>query len=121
MQVVNNKSGHLLLRVAEAEKAISDGDFERASLLMYEAIRAAMARLAKERNLPYNNDDDLLHLAKALDKEHGTNRSHFVRFEAARGMFDNSQLNFLGLEDTLMAPENAREFISRLGEYQIAA
>ena len=121
MQAVSNKSGHLLRQVDEAEKAISAGNLEDASLLMYEAVKTAMVRLAKDRNLPHTDDDDLMRLAIDLDKEHGTNRSHFVRFEAARGMFDNSQLNFLDLEDTLMVPENAREFISRLEGYQIAA
>ena len=52
-----------------------------------------------------------MRLAMALDEEHGTPCSHFVRFEAARAMYDNSQLHFLDVEETLMSPENAREMI----------
>ena len=32
-------------------------------------------------------------------------------------MYDNGQMNFLDLEETLMSPENAREFIGCLEEY----
>ena len=88
---------------------------------MYQAIKTAMIGLAKGRNLPHEHHNDLLMLAMALDKEHGTPRSHFVRFEAARAMSDNTQLHFLDVEDTLMFPENAREFIRILQEYRAAA
>ena len=77
-------------------------------------------QLAQGRNLPHADHDDLMRLAIALDEEQGTPGSHFVRFEAARAMYDNGQMNFLDLEETLMSPENARELIRCLSEYHTA-
>ena len=88
---------------------------------MYQAVETAMIGLAQVRNLPHTDHDDLLRLARSLDEEHGTAGSHFVRFEAARAMHDNAQLHFLDVEETLMSPENAREFIRSLEEYRAAA
>ena len=121
MQTRSDTDGYLAWKVDEAEKAISAGNLEDASLLMYQAIETAMVGLAQGRNLPHEGHNDLLSLAMALDEEHGTAGSHFVRFEAARAMYDNAQLHFLDVEDTLMSPENAREFIGILQEYRAAA
>lgn len=78
-----NTSAHLLLKVDEAEKAINDGTLERASVMLYQAIEAAMVRLAKNKGQPHEGHDDLFRLAMSLDDEHGTTGSHWVRFGAA--------------------------------------
>ena len=121
MQTRNNAADYLSWQVDEAEKAIGAGNFEDAGLMMYQAIETAMIGLAQARDLPHDDHDDLLRLAMSLDEERGTPGSHFVRFEAARGMYDNSQLHFLDVEETLMSPDNAREFIRSLEEYRAAA
>ena len=121
MQTRNDAAAYLAWQVDEAEKAISAGNPEDAGLMMYQAIETAMIGLAQSRNLPHADHNDLLSLAMALDEEHGTQGSHFVRFEAARAMYDNAQLHFLDIEETLMAPDNAREFIQRLEEHRAAA
>ena len=89
--------------------------------MMCQAVETAMVGLAQVRNLPYAEHDDLLRLARSLDEEHGTAGSHFVRFEAARAMRDNAPAALPGREETLMSPENAREFIRSLEEYRAAA
>ena len=121
MQTRSDRVGHPVWQVDEAERAISAGKLEEAGLMMYQAIETAMIQLAKVRNLPHADHNDLLSLAMSLDEELGTKGSHFVRFEAARAMYDNAQLHFLDTEDTLMSPENAREFIGILQEYHTAA
>ena len=104
-----------------AGKAISAGNLEDAGLMMYNAIESTMIRLAQARNLPHADHGDLLHLAIALDEECGLAGSHLVRFEAARAMYDNAELRYLDIEETLMAPDNAREFIRALEEFRAAA
>ena len=121
MQTCNDAADYLPWQVDEAEKAIEAGNLEEAGLMMYQAVETAMIGLAQVRNLPHTDHDDLLRLARSLDEEHGTAGSHFVRFEAARAMHDNAQLHFLNVEETLMSPENAREFIRSLEEYRAAA
>ena len=79
--------------------------------MTYHATETAMIELAKARNLPHTGHDGLTHLTTALDEEHGTPCSHFARLEATRAMYDNAQLHFLDVEETLMSPENAREMI----------
>jgi hypothetical protein len=121
MQARSDAADYLSWQVNEAEKAIGAGNLEEAGLMMYQAVKTAMIGLAQVRNLPHTDHDDLLRLARSLDEEHGTAGSHFVRFEAARAMHDNAQLHFLNVEETLMSPENAREFIRSLEEYRAAA
>ena len=36
-------------------------------------------------------------------------------------MYDNAQLHFLDVEETLMSPDNARQFILALQEFYAAA
>lgn len=113
-------SGYPLQQVAEAERAIAAGNLEAASKMLYLAIEAAMVQLAKSKGLPHENHDDLFRLAMSLDDECGTGDSHWVQFEAARGMYDNARLHFLDLDETLMTPQRAKEFISGLSEFQAA-
>ena len=117
MDKVTETSNYPLWQVDQAEKAISAGNIEDAGLMMYSAIETTMIGLAQRRNLPHEDHNDLLRLAMTLDEEHGPEWSHFVRFEAARAMYDNFHLRFLDIEETLMSPENARKFVSCLQEY----
>ena len=121
MQTRSGSANYMARQVDEAEKAIVAGNLEGAGLMMYEAIESAMINLAQVRDLPHANHSDLISLAMSLDEECGTPGSHFVRFEAARAMYDNAQLHFLDTEETLMAPENARSFIACLEAYHAAA
>ena len=107
-------------QVDEAEKAIVAGNLEAASKMLYLAIEAAMVQLAKSKGLPHKDHDDLFRLAMSLDAQSGTGDSHWLQFEAARGMYDNARLHFLDLDETLMAPQRAREFISGLAEFHTA-
>ena len=121
MQTRSDKAGYMAWQVDEAEKSITAGNIEAACLMMYNAIETAMIGLAQARDLPHANHGDLMRLAMTLDAEQGTPDSHFVCFEAARAMYDNTQLHFLDIEETLMSPENARKFIACLEEYRAAA
>ena len=121
MDKMSETSNYPLWQVDQAEKAISAGNLEDAGLMMYSAIEATMIGLAQHRNLPHVDHDDLLRLAITLDEEHGTEGSHFVRFEAARAMYDNLHLRFLDVEETLMSPANARMFVACLQDYYAAA
>ena len=116
-----NMPGHPLQEIDEAEKAINAGNLEGGSVMLYQAIETAMVQLAKNRGLPHEDHDDLFRLAMSLDDEHGTTGSHWVRFEAARGMYDNARLHFLDLEETLMTPQRAREFIAALEGFHATA
>ena len=106
-----------LQQVEDAERAIGTGDLEEASLKLYRAIEAAMVQLAKSRSLPHEDHHDLHHLAVRLDEEQGTPAAHFVRFEAARAMYENIRWRFLDLEETLMPPQDARDFIAMIEGY----
>ena len=121
MDNITETSNDPMWQVDQAEKAISAGNLENAGMMMYSAIKTTMIGLAQRRNLPHADHDDLLRLAITLDEEHGPAGSHFVRFEAARAMYDNFHLRFLDIEETLMSPENAREFVTCLQEYYAAA
>lgn len=107
-----------LHQVEDAESSIYAGDLEKASLKLYQAIETAMIQLAKSRSLPHTDHHDLHQLAVRLDEEHGTPDAHFVRFEAARAMYENIQWRFLDLEETLMSTKDAREFIAMLEDYR---
>ena len=104
MDKMSETSNYPLWPVDQAEKAISAGNIEDAGLMMYSAIETTMIGLAQRRNLPHEDHDALLRLAIALDEEHGSEGSHFVRFEAARAMYDNFHMRFLDIEETLMSP-----------------
>ena len=121
MQIRNDAADYLFLQVDEAEKAIGAGNLEEAGLMMYRAVETAMIGLAKVRDLPHEEYDDLLRLAGQLDEEQGTPYSHTVPLLAARAMYDNAQLHFLDVEETLMSPDNARQFILALREFYAAA
>lgn len=121
MQIRNDPADYLFRQVDEAEKAIGAGNFEEAGLIMYRAVETAMIGLAKVRNLPHDEYDDLLRLAGQLDEEQGTPHSHTVPLLAARAMYDNAKLHFLDVEETLMSPDNARQFILVLQEFYTAA
>ena len=108
-------------QVAEAEKAIIAGNLEAAGLMMYQAVERAMVGVAKVRNAPHEDYDDLLHLAGQLDEEQGTPHLYTVPLMAARAMYDNTKLEFMDIEETLMSPDNARELISGLREFYEAA
>lgn len=68
MQIGNDAADYLFLQVDEAEKAIDSGNLEEAGLMMYRAVETAMIGLAKVRNLPHEEYDDLLRLAGQLDE-----------------------------------------------------
>ena len=121
MQSGKAAADYLFRQVDEAEKAIGTGNLEEAGLMMYRAVETAMVRLAKVRNLPHKEYDDLLHLARQLEEERGTPHSHTVPLLAARAMYDNAQLHFLDVEETLMSPDNARQFILTLQDFYAAA
>ena len=89
--------------------------------MMYRAVETAMIGLAKVRNLPHEDYDDLLRLAGQLDEERGTPHSHTVPLLAARAMYDNAQFHLLYMEETFMTPDNARQFILALQEFYAAA
>ena len=118
MESLDGTSKSPLHQVEDAEISIDAGDLEEASLKLYQAIETAMVLLAKSRSLPHEDHHDLHHLAVRLDEEQGTPDVHFVRFEAARAMYENIQWRFLDLEETLMSPKDAREFIAMLEGYR---
>ena len=121
MQTRNDAADYPLRQVDQAEKAIGAGNLEDAGLMMYNAIETVMIGLAQARKLPHADHDDLLRLAGQLDEERGTPHSHTVSLLAARAMYNNAQLHFLDVEETLMSPENARQFILSLREFYAAA
>ena len=121
MQSRNDADDNPLRQVDEAEKAIDAGNLAEAGLLMYQAVKTAMVGLARVRKVPHEEYDDLLHLAEQLDREQGTPHYHTVPLLAARAMYDNAHLNFLDVEETLMPPDNARQFIMALQEFYAAA
>ena len=51
----------------------------------------------------------------------GTPHSHTVPLLAARAMYGNAHLNFLDVEETLMSPANARQFMMTLQDLHAAA
>ena len=89
--------------------------------MMYQAVETAMTGVAKVRDLPHEDYDDLLRLAGQLDKERGTPHSHTVPLLEARAMYDNALVQFLDVEETLMSPDSARKFIPALQEFHAAA
>ena len=111
MQVRRESTNHMVRQVDQAEKATEAGNLQDDRLMVYHTIETAMIELAKARNLPHTGHASLTRLATALNEEHGTPGSHIARLEAARAMYDNAQLHFLDVEETLMSPENAREMI----------
>ncbi len=121
MQTRNDAADCPLWQVDQAEKAIGAGNLEDAGLMMYNAIETAMIGLAQARKLPHADHDDLLRLAGQLDEERGTPHSYTVSLLAARAMYDNAQFHFLDVEETLMSPDNARQFILALREFYEAA
>ena len=121
MQTRNDAADDPFRQVDEAEEAIGAGKLEEAGLMMYQAVQTTMIGLARVRNAPYQDFDDLLRLAMELDEEQGAPSSHTVPLMAARAMYDNAKLQYLDIEETLMSPDNARRFIAGLYEFYMAA
>ena len=121
MDKITETPDYPLWQVDQAEKAISAGNLADAGLMMYSAIEMAIIGLGQVRNVPHEDYDDLLRLAGQLDEEQGAPHSHTVPLLAARAMYDNAQLHFLDIEETLMTPDNARDFIRTLQEFYQAA
>ena len=106
-----------------ADQAISLGDHDGGSILLWRAAEAALCDLAERYGQPYDNEDDLMRFAKWLDVKHkrGIDNWHLVSYSAAGSFKENAKWHYEDWEEMKYSVPNVRKFVETLLGYHKAA
>ena len=114
---------HPLKLLDLADQAISLGDHDGGSILLWRATQAALRDLADHYGQPHDNEDDLIRFAKWLDVKHkrGIDDWHVVALFAARSFQSNATWHYEDWEEMRYSVPNVHQFVKLLRSYQEAA
>ena len=114
---------HPLKLLDLADQAISLGDHDGGSILLWRATEAALCDLADHYGQPHDNEDDLVRFAKLLDLKHnrGIDNWHLVAFFAARSFQSNATWHYEDWEEMRYSVPNVHQFVKLIHSYQEAA
>lgn len=114
---------HPLKLLDLADQAISLGDHDGGSILLWRATEAALSNLADHYGQPHDNEDDLVRFAKWLDVKHnrGIEDWHLVAFFAAGSFKENARWHYEEWEEMRYSVPNVRKFVEILLGYHKAA
>ena len=112
---------HPLKLLDLADQAISLGDHDGGSILLWRATEAALRSLADYYGQPHDNEDDLMHFAKWLDVKHnhrGIENWHLVAFFAAGSFMSNARWHYEDWEEMRYSVPNVHKFVKILLSYR---
>ena len=75
----------------EADRLFDAGNKREGSKRVWQAVKTALAAIAKQRGVSLRNDDDAFSLVVILDKEDGSTRQQIGNYAISEGFRDNSR------------------------------
>ncbi len=114
---------HPLKLLDLADQAISLGDHDGGSILLWRATEAALRDLAAHYGQPHDDEDDLVRFAKWLDVKHkrDIDNWHLVAYFAAGAFNDNAKWHYEDWEEMRYSVPNVHKFVETLLGYQKAS
>ena len=114
---------HPLQLLDLADQAISLGDHDGGSILLWRATEAALRDLAAHYGQPHDDEDDLVRFAKWLDVKHkrSIDNWHVVALFAARSFQSNATWHYEDWEEMRYSVPDVHQFVKLLRSYQEAA
>lgn len=114
---------HSLKLLDLADQAISLGDHDGGSILLWRATQAALRDLADHYGQPHDDEDDLIRFAKWLDVKHkrDIDNWHVVALFAARSFQSNATWHYEDWEEMRYSVPDVHQFVKLLRSYQEAA
>ena len=115
-------SYHPLQLLDLADQAISLGDHDGGSILLWRATEAALCDLAEHYGQPHDNEEELTRFAKWLDVKHkrGIADWHLVAYFAARSFKSNATWHYEDWEEMRYSVPDVRKFVKLIRSYQKA-
>ena len=106
-----------------ADQAISLGDHDGGSILLWRATEAALCDLAEHYGQPHGNEEELTRFAKWLDVKHKRDIEnwHVVNFFAAGAFQDNAKWHYEDWEEMSYSVPDVHAFVKLIQSYQEAA
>ena len=114
---------HPLKLLDLADQAISLGDHDGGSILLWRATQAALRDLADHYGQPHDDEGDLIRFAKWLDVKHkrDIDNWHVVALFAARSFQSNATWHYEDWEEMRYSVPDVHQFVKLLRSYQEAA
>ena len=111
---------HPLQLLDLADQAISLGDHDGGSILLWRATQAALCDLAEHYGQPHDDEDDLIRFAKWLDVKHkrDIDNWHLVNFFAAGAFQDNAKWHYEDWEEMRYSVPDVHQFVKLIRSYQ---
>ena len=103
-----------------ADQAISLGDHDGGSILLWRAAETALCDLADYYGQPHGNEEELMRFAKWLDVKHnrGIDNWHLVAYFAAGAFKNNANWHYEDWEEMRYSVPGVHLFVKSLLSYQ---
>ena len=101
-----------------SENCLRAGDHDAGSIYLWQAVAAAMVRLAKEYGQPHSSTDDLALFADFLDRKYDCHGWHVDHFLSANAYGDNPLVRFLPWDEMEDGVEVMHQFVQTLTGYR---
>ena len=110
---------HPLKLLDLADQAISLGDHDGGSILLWRATQAALRDLADHYGQPHDDEDDLIRFAKWLDVKHKRDIEnwHVVALFAARSFQSNATWHYEDWEEMRYSVPDVHQFVKTIRSY----
>ena len=114
---------HPLKLLDLADQAISLGDHDGGSILLWRAAETALCDLADYYGQPHGNEEELMRFAKWLDVKHnrGIDNWHLVAYFAAGAFKNNAKWHYEDWEEMRYSVPDIREFVKLIHSYRETA
>ena len=111
---------HPLQLLDLADQAISLGDHDGGSILLWRATEAALSDLAAHYGQPHDDEDALMRFAKWLDVKHNRDIEdwHLVGFFAAGAFKNNAKWHYEDWEEMRYSVPGIHEFVKTIQSYR---
>lgn len=110
---------HPLKLLDLADQALSLGDHDGCSILLWRATTSALSILADHYGQPHASEDELMRFAKWLDVKHnqGIENWHLVGFFAARSFKSNAKWHYEDWEEMRYSVPDIHQFVKTIRSY----
>lgn len=109
---------HPLKLLDLADQAISLGDHDGGSILLWRATEAALSNLADHYGQPHNDEEELMSFVHWLDRKHGTDDWHLVNFFAAGAFKHNAKWHYEDWEEMRYSVPDVHAFVKAIQSYR---
>ena len=103
-----------------ADQALTLGDHDGCSILLWRATECGLSNLADYYGRPHGSDEELMRFAKWLDRKHdrGVENWHLLGYFAAGSFRDNARWHYEDWEEMRYSVPDVREFVNILHGYR---